>query len=67
MKPFHFRLAIATVHIRGKTKSMPYEKKLKRCEEETRNWHGKEVAMLLEEIKLENSHYVGVFVRRNEF
>ena len=61
MKPFHFRLAIATVHIRGKIKSMPYRKKLKRCEEETRNWHGKEVAMLLEEIKLEKRVIMSAF------
>ena len=33
--------SIATEHIRGKIKSMPYTMQLKRCEEETRNWHGK--------------------------
>ena len=60
MKPCHFRLA--TVHIRGTTKSMPYRSDAKkRCEEETRNWHGKEVAMLLEEIKLEKRLVMSAF------
>ena len=58
---FHLRLAIRTVHIRGKTKSMPYRKKLKRYEEETRDWHRKEVSMLPEEIKLEKRVIMSAF------